>query len=343
MNALRASFRRVSYAWAALTGLALLIIANVFASPSFSDPTTWAGMLAVMMPFMLSAMAQTPAIMSGNGGLDLSVGPFAGMIGVLIVKFIVPHHLDSPITLLFIVVLAGALSGLLIGYLISFARIPPIIVTLGAYLAYNGLAIYILPTPGGTAPHWLVRLAGSYGPVPGMLVVLAVVASAWTALQHTAFRRNLLAIGGDARAAYTAGVNVAAVRTVSYIITGVLSAIVGLVFVASLQSAAPTATTPYTLISLAGAALGGVSLAGGRGGMLGAAAGGALLFLASNLLSLAHVSVFYIQIFYGVILLLALGVNALLDARRKATRTREFEALRQGKDGEHLRPASIEV
>lgn len=343
MTFLRGFSLRVSYAWAALTGLVLLIIANVIASPSFSDPATWAGMLAVMSPFMLSSMAQAPAIMSGNGGLDLSVGPFAGMTGVLIVEFIVPHHLDSPFILLPIVLAAGALSGLLIGYLIAFVRIPPIIVTLGAYLVYNGLAIYILPTAGGTAPHWLVSLSGSFGPIPGMLIVLVVVGVVWTALQHTGFRRNLLAVGGDARAAYTAGVNVAGVRTVAYVITGVLSAVVGLVFVSLLQSAAPTATTPYTLISLAGAALGGVSLAGGRGGMLGAAAGGALLFLASNLLSLAHVSVFYIQIFYGVILLVALGVNALLDARRKSARAREFDALHQGSDSAQMRPVGIEA
>lgn len=321
------ALRSVSYASAAIIGLVILFLANIIVSPSFAAPSAWASTMAVASPFVLSAMAQTPAIMSGNGGLDLSVGPLIGLTGVLIVKFLVPAHLDSPPMLLLVVLGIGGVSGLVIGTVISYLRIPAIIVTLGAYLIYSGLAIYIFPTAGGTAPSWLQGLAGSYGPIPGMLIVLAVVGCGWMLLQRTAYRRNLLAVGGDARAAYTAGINVAAVRTVAYVITGILSAVVGLVFVAVLQSANPTATVPYTLISLSGAALGGVSLAGGRGGMLGAACGGVILFLASNFLSLANVSVFYTEIFYGVILLMALGVNMILDSRRKAVRKRKVEVI----------------
>jgi ribose transport system permease protein len=131
------------------------------------------------------------------------------------------------------------------------------------------------------------------------------------ALQRTAFRRNLVAVGGDERVAYTAGINVARVRASAYVLSGGLAAVAGITLTAMLGSAHPTVGPPYTLTSIAGTALGGISLAGGRGGLLGAAAGGAILFLVENLLTLARVSVFHLQIAYGAILIVALAINSL--------------------------------
>lgn len=131
------------------------------------------------------------------------------------------------------------------------------------------------------------------------------------ALQRTAFRRNLVAVGGDERVAYTAGINVARVRASAYVLSGGLAAVAGITLTAMLGSADPTVGPPYTLTSIAGTALGGISLAGGRGGLLGAAAGGAILFLVENRLTLARVSVFHLQIAYGAILIVALAINSL--------------------------------
>ena len=89
---------------------------------------------------------------------------------------------------------------------------------------------------GGAAPDWLRGLAGTYMHIPGMLLALALIAIAWLALSKTAFRRNLLAVGGDARAAYASGVNVTGVRMLAYLMSGVLAAVAGLVFTAALGS-----------------------------------------------------------------------------------------------------------
>jgi ribose transport system permease protein len=150
-----------------------------------------------------------------------------------------------------------------------------------------------------------------------MLFPLVGIAICWTALMLTPYRRNLLAVGGDARAAFTSGVKVSLTRLFAYVLSGVLAAFAGLAFVAVLGSADANAAPSYTLVSLAGAALGGVSMSGGRGSMLGAAAGGATMFLIQNLLGLAQVSVFALQVVFGAALIVALALNSYADHRRR--------------------------
>ncbi|MBS1882192.1 MAG: ABC transporter permease [Actinobacteria bacterium] len=317
-------FDRISYAYASLAAMFLLGIVDAIADPALIKPSDWATTLGTMFPFIVVSMAQAPAVMSGGGGVDLSVGPVAGFVNVFVVGVLAAHSLDSPFLVVPAALLVGAGIGLLNGLLVTVARIPAIVATLGTYLMVGALAIDVLSSPGGHAPQWLVDIdSGVVGPVPGTLFVLIGIGVAWMALQRTAFRRNLLAVGGDARSAFASGVNVTLIRTIAYMLSGVLAAVAGLGFAAVLESGDPTIGPPYTLISLTGAALGGVTLAGGRGGLLGAAAGGAILFLVQNTLGLLHVSTFYTQIAYGAVLLAALAVNGLADHRRRHSRRGE--------------------
>ena len=277
-------------------------------------------MLIGAAPFIITAMAQTPSVMSGDGGVDLSVGPLAGLVNALVAVGARSSRLDRPgLSIVGATLLVGVASGLLNGIMVAVVRVQPIIATLGTYLAYQGITLEMLPMAGGQAPDWLVALANSQGRRAWQCFVLFVALGiAWLAFERTAFRRNLLAVGGDARAAYASGVNVAAVRIIAYVIGGVLAAVAGLVFTAALGSGDPRVGVPYTLTSIAAVALGGVALSGGRGGMLGSAAAGALLFLIQTLFTLAQVSIFYIQIMYGVILFVALTLNAAGERARKA-------------------------
>ncbi|HXD91458.1 MAG TPA: ABC transporter permease [Candidatus Binataceae bacterium] len=296
----------------------IFAILNAAASPAFTDSGNWNGMLIGAAPFIITAMAQTAVVMSGDGGVDLSVGPLAGLVNALIASVLVPHGWTDPFSIVGATLLVGVASGLLNGIMVAVVRVQPIIATLGTYLAYQGITLEMMPMAGGQAPDWLVSLANSRGGIPGVLVLLVALGIAWLAFERTAFRRNLLAVGGDARAAYASGVNVAAVRIIAYVIGGILAAIAGLVFTAALGSGDPRVGVPYTLSSIAAVALGGVALSGGRGGMLGSAAAGALLFLIQTLFTLAQVSIFYIQIMYGVILFLALTLNAAGERARRA-------------------------
>lgn len=331
MNLIDRIRRRVGYAGPAIaTALALLIV-NVLLDPSFLDSSNWPSILAVAMPFVLIAMAAAPAIVSGGGGIDLSIGPLAGFVNAVLVGALFPAGIATPVLVILATLAVGAAVGATNGLLVAWVRVPPIIATLGTYLVLTGATLEVLPMAGGRAPDWMVALGGGFGGFPMPLLILAAVAVLWLPLRQSAFGRNMLATGGDQRTAFTSGINVTAVRILVYVAGGTIAAITGFAFTVSLGSGDPTAAAPYTLIGIAGAVLGGVSLAGGRGGLLGAAAGGAVLFLVQNLLSLAHVSAFYAQFAYGLILVLALAVNGLADAARRRRERQAIASLQEAR------------
>ena len=230
---------RRSYAWPVIAAVTVFALLNALASPAFLSPANWNGLLVGAAPFIILAMAQTPPVLSGDGGIDLSVGPLAGMVNALVTSVLVPNGWSDPISVLGISLAVGIASGLLNGFMIAVVRVQPIIATLGTFLAYQGITLEMLPMAGGMAPDWLRWLSASHAGIPGVLLPLAVIALAWLALERTAYRRNLLATGGDSRAAYASGVNIIGVRLIAYILAGILAAVAGLVFTAALGSATP--------------------------------------------------------------------------------------------------------
>jgi len=323
MPTVRQILRRNSYAAVPLVLLILLFIVNAAVQPQFLAQNSWATSMSVLCPTVLTAMAMTLPVLSGNGGLDLSVGPLAGFMTVLISTILVPAGITTPVLVIPIVVVFGALSGAINGVLIAYVRLPAIIATLGMYLFYQGLGTDVLPQAGGNVPVWVVKLNGSFGPIPAVWVVFAVIALVWTLVSRGSYMRNLLAVGGDERAAFTAGVNVARLRLITYMIGGVLACLGGLMLTGLIQSGDGTVGPPYTISALTAVALGGISLAGGRGGLLGAALGGGVLFGIQELLTDAHVSVYAVSIVDGIILILALALNGTVEhLRRRASAAR---------------------
>jgi ribose transport system permease protein len=327
MRSLGAALRPYSYAATPLVFVVVLIVANAIKQPGFLDQSNWATTLAVASPIILTGMAQTVPVLSGGGGLDLSVGVFAGFITVLIAGELAPRGYDSPWVLVPMVLGLGLLAGAVNGLLVAYVRLPAIIATLGAYLFYHGLGVQILDSPGGTVPGWIVRLDGSYGPVPGVAIVLALIAVGWLLLSRLAYVRNLLAVGGDDRAAFTAGVDVRLVKLLAYALAGLLAAIGGLLLTGVLQSGDGTAGAAFTVSSISAVALGGIALGGGRGGLLGAALGGAAIYLIQNLLTVLNVGVFQLDIANGLILIGALALNGTIEHLRRRRGLRRSGAL----------------
>jgi len=316
--AVRQLVQRNSYLAVPLAMLVVLFIANAIVQPQFLSQQSWAASMAVLCPTVLTAMAMTLPILSGNGGIDLSVGPMAGFITVLIAAVLVPAGITSQV-IIPIVIVFGLTSGALNGVLIAYVRLPAIIATLGMYLFYQGLGTEVLPEAGGSVPVWLVKLDGSYGPIPAVWVVFAVIAVIWLLLTRGSYPRNLLSVGGDERAAYTAGVNVSRLRVVTYSLGGALAAIAGLMLTGLIQGGDGTVGPPYTISAITAVALGGIALAGGRGGLLGGAIGGTVLFLIQELLTDAHVSVYAVSVVNGIILILALALNGTVEYLRRRT------------------------
>jgi len=257
-------------------------------------------------------MASVPSVLSGGGGLDLSVGPLLGFVNVAVVGLLVPHGLGSAWLGIPLCLLLGALVGALNGALVAYGRLQPIVVTLGSYLVLAGLSLVVLPQPRGGAPSWAAFLGGGWigGHVAHALLLPAAAFALWAVLRKAGFVRLVSAVGSDERAAYTSGVNVALVRLGAYALGGVFAGLAGMSLTALINSGDPTIGKQYTLMAIAAVALGGNALAGGRGGVLGPLLGAATLFLIQLLLSALQVSSLWIQVVYGAVLLLAICLNS---------------------------------
>lgn len=300
---------------------AVLLVANLVTIPQFVSGSNIAGTLAIAAPFVIAAMASTPPVLSGGGGIDLSVGPVLGFVNVLLIAWLLPNGLAAPQIAIPLLLLFGALVGVLNGVLVAVVRLQPIVATLGTYLVLVGLALEVMPQPIGEAPTWIVRFGGSIVGIPGAVILVAVPLVAWILLRRTSYATALYSVGGDARVAFSAGINVSRVRIMAYVISGVFAAIAGLALTALIESGDPNLGPQYTLVAIAAVALGGTSLAGGRGGIAGPILGALTIFLIQNLLSAVHVSALWLQVVYGAILVVALVANSaarILTRRRAA-------------------------
>ncbi len=291
----------------ALVLLVVLLAVNVVLNPVRFLPGSWGTEIGLAAPLLAAAIASMPAILSGRGGIDISVGPSMGLVNAMLVQVcVIDLGLRAPLPLIAAALLLGGLVGTVNGVLVSVVRIQPIVATLGTYLLLTGITLTLLPAPVGNVPAWLKSLAGAWSALP-----LVALAAAWLLLKRTPWYDQLMAVGSDDRACFTAGVAVVRVRLLSYVVTGLFAGVAGLMLTALIGSADPNVGPTYTLIAISAVALGGVSLAGGRGGFLAAAVGAADIFLLQNALTFFNVSSFVLQIAYGVILVLAVALNAL--------------------------------
>jgi ribose transport system permease protein len=317
--------RKPGLAWAVWkrTGFApllllVLLALNIWLNPVRFAPGNWGTLIGLAAPLIGAALASTPAILGGRGGIDVSIGPLMGFVNAIVVKVLITNlGLDSPFVVITAAILIGAGIGAVNGFLAAYVRIQPIVATLGTYLVLVGITLTILPSPMGTIPPWFKALSG-----PMSILPLAAIFLIWWGIRRLPYYDHLMATGSDDRAAYTAGIDVPLVRLLSYVIGGVFAGIAGLMLTALIGSADGNIAPTYTLIAISAVALGGVSLAGGRGGLVGAAIGGVCIFLVQSVLTLFNVSTFVLQIAYGTILVVAICLTAIQDRIEKRARQR---------------------
>lgn len=271
-------------------------------------------------------------------GIDLSVGAVFAFAGVFLATMqhgalfrFMPELSQSfesggelnPIMPLFIVVLltlaAGGFFGLLNGFLVTKARMQAFAATLGIMVAVRGLAFTYtggFPVPeltGGV--KWLGN--GSVGilPVPVIIWFLATVIC-HIALKHTVYGQSVYAVGGGEQAAWMSGIKVDLVKIKAYIICGFFSALSGILMAGRMNAAEPREGTGYELDAIAAVVIGGTLLSGGKGGVLGTVAGVIILGLIANILNLVNVPPYPQQITKGLIILVAVLCQKLVNKNR---------------------------
>ena len=300
----------------------ILITVTAILTPSRFSLGNLGTTIGLVAPLILAACAVTPVFLAGREGIDLSAGPLIGFVSVVMVKImILDYGITSPLLIIPAVSLIGLAVGAVNGAVAVYCRVQPIVTTLGAYLILSGVATWILPSPQGPVPDWLRRLSEGYSVIP-----LLAVALLWLLLKRMPFHGLVLSIGSDDRAAYAAGINVNFIRFSTYLISGLIAALAALSLTGLLGSADARVGPNYTLLAIAAAALGGVSLAGGRGTMFGAAIGAIDIFLLQNLVTHFNVSSFFLQIAYGSILVIAVALNSEVLTRRIGLGRRDKDA-----------------
>jgi ribose transport system permease protein len=266
---------------------------------------------AAVTTLLLVATGQTIVILLG--GIDLSVGGVVSLTTALAATRLDGHGLALAAWLAAIVLLGPAL-GALNGLLVSRLRLQPFIVTLATWSVWSGVALWILPTEGGTIPQKLIDI--SNGAVlslatPVWLVAALVVFWAWFKRTRTGIA--IRATGSNENSAYLSGVPTRWTTTTAYALSGLFAALGGLFLVTQTASGSPTVGNDYILNSVAAVVIGGTSLFGGRGGLGGTIAGAFILTLIASVIFTLGISSFWTPVLTGLLLILAVLANSLIE------------------------------
>jgi ribose transport system permease protein len=306
----------------ALSLALVLLVANIAAQSSFGAPGNWPAEMAALAPFALVAMASAPSIVSGGGGLDISLGPLMVVVNVVLVVWLLPHAgLDTIWVGVPILIGIGAGVGVVNGWLVSVLRYKPMIATLCSFFVLSGVALKISADPIATRSNWTTDLAARVGPIPGALILILIPLLIWKCLSRTSYLRTLYAVGGNDATAFSAGVDVVRARLVAYGLGGLFAAIAGIALTALVQSSEASSVTTYTLVALAAVTLGGTPIGGGRGGLIGPLFGALAIYLLQTLLAALNVSSTWLQLVYGVLLVLGILIGARAINRRPQVTT----------------------
>ncbi|NTJ61695.1 ABC transporter permease [Agrobacterium rhizogenes] len=298
------------------TLIGLILIVAVFATlvPGFISERNLINILQQSSINACLALGMTLVIISG--GIDLSVGPTGAIAAVISASLMVGGY---PIPLAIAAGLGiGVVCGLINGFLVAFVGLQPFIVTLGTLSTYRAIAlIYTGGNPVlGLPQGFRTIFNGSIGAIPNSVIVVAVVAIlAWILLKKTPIGEYLLAVGGNEEASYVAGVPIALTKITAYVISGVLAALASLILIGRLGAAEPILGNLWELDAIAAAAIGGASLMGGKGSVIGTILGAIILGAMRNGLTLMNVQAFYQLLATGIIILVAMMIDRLTRGR----------------------------
>jgi ribose transport system permease protein len=262
------------------------------------------------VPIALATIAQMLVIAIND--LDLSIGTFVSFVACVAATFLV----ETP--LLGVLILAGAVGvHALVGVVIYLRNLPSIVVTLGMSFVWGGLAVLLLPAPGGTAPDWARAIMTVRPPVVPMAIAASVLIAVVTHLvvMRSSFGVALRGVGGNARSIERAGWSVLRIRAATYALAGVYGVLAGIALVGLTTSADANIAIRYTLLSIAGVILGGGEFTGGRISPVGAVIGALTLTLAGSFLTFLRLSPDWQIGAQGAILILVLALRLLLSRR----------------------------
>jgi ribose transport system permease protein len=297
--------------------VALLIVeANV--APIFTSFDIQSLVIAGL-PLAFAAMAQSVVVLSR--GIDLSVGSVMALTNVIAAQLMKDEQSLGPaLAISALVLVIGIVVGTINGLAVVYSRVPDIVATLALSFVWAGVALIVLPTPGGGSPVDFQNLStGSalWEWVPnGLLVLAGAFLLIWVPLRSRRLGLAMYAVGSNTQAAELSGVNVDRTRILAYTFGGLFAALGGLALTSTTGIGSPLSGNFYTLTSVAAVVIGGISLAGGKGGLLGPILAAFILSAAVTVLVFAGVDANYGQVIQGALIVLMVMIGGLLLRRR---------------------------
>ena len=271
------------------------------------------------LPLAFAAMAQSVIIISG--GVDLSLGVMVAVINVLAASFMEDKSFGTAILISIGLMFVGIALGTINGGLIVLTGVPDIVVTLAMSFVWGGVALLIMRTPGGGAPTEFQSLGtGSFISdwIPaGAIIVGLVLILVWLPIRWRRPGFAIYAVGSNRDRAYLSGVNVNVTRVLAYSVGGFFAGMAGLASTATTGIGTPYSGNFITLNSVAAAVLGGVSLAGGKGGLVGPVAAAFCLTLVPAIMVFQGIDPNYSQVIQGALIVVVVMIAGLLLLREK--------------------------
>lgn len=321
-SAMRKNLRR--FGWTLGVWLLLALLLGWYASliPKFGAFQV-TSIAKNSLPLVYLSVAQ--AIIVIAGGIDLSVGAMLVLSNALAAQLMEGQALGTTLLLAVVVIAFAASLNAIVGWIINVSRVPDIVVTLATSFIFSGMALLILPSPGGgTSDGFRAIFTGStsgtgtnFWPPLVMIAVPITLAAVW--MRRSRAGLSLYARGSDPNAAFLSGVRTARAKVMAYALGGAFGAMAGLAALGITGSGESRASTGanFTLRTVAAIVLGGIALTGGTGSLVGAAAAGIILFTLSPFLSALGVDPNTAQVIQGVLIVVVMMAAGILELRRQ--------------------------
>jgi ribose transport system permease protein len=302
----------------ALVLLVLSIAVNLILQPNLLQSDTLNSNMRVFLPLILVAVGQAVVILAG--GIDISVGSILSIVNALLATQIGPKgDTGAAWVMLLVALLVGMAAGAVNGFFVSILRLQPIITTYATGFLFGGLALFILPNPGGGIPASFTSFYRETTPLglPLAFYLIGLIMLAWYTIRQTRYGRYLFAVGGKADAAYETGVPVNRVQFSTYVISGLMAAAGGIAITLLTGSGNATIGASITLTSITAVVIGGTALRGGIGGIGGAIMGAIILGLVTNIISFANIDTWWQTFVNASIIVLALAAPGFINLVRR--------------------------
>ncbi len=310
----KVDIKKLLIKYKSLVGLFMLIVIVSILSPSFLSARNILNILRQTSVNAIIAAGMTFVILTG--GIDLSVGSVLALSGTFVASLLVSGQ--SMIVSILVATIVGGIVGFLNGFVIAKGKLQPFIATLATMTILRGLTLVF--THGKPVTLGSNKLAMEFGKIGGgtmlsipvpVIITILVFMVCYFILNNTKMGRYTYALGGNEEATKLSGLNTDKIKIWVYTISGILSAIAGIIITSRLYSAQPTAGTGYELDAIAAVVLGGTKLTGGKGKISGTVVGALIIGVLSNALNILDVSSYYQMMVKGVVILIAV----LLDRK----------------------------